>query len=292
MNKMFRTGCPTKTRLVKNAGLFAFCLLLASCSEEKKPEPVASEKVLIRGSNTIGEELAPKLIAEYKRDHPGADFNIESKATVYGIAALLGGQCDIAAASRETLKEEVELAKMRDIELNNYVIGAYSVAVVANASSPVANLTKDQVRDIFAGAVTNWKDVGGPEAPIHLYIRDPISGTYLGFKELAMGNKSYADNPKMFTSYEAIVKAVAQDAHGIGYSSLSAAKNSSVKSVAVGGVLPTLETINKGQYPYARILRFYTNKGKEARPAKEFIQFVTSERGQKIVAQMGFAPHQ
>ena len=113
-------------------------------------------KILIRGSNTIGEELAPKLIAEYKKDHPSADFVIEPKATVYGIAALLGGQCDIAAASRETLKEELELAKMRDIELTNYVIGAYTVAVVTHAGNPVANLTKEQVRDIFTGAVTNW----------------------------------------------------------------------------------------------------------------------------------------
>lgn len=291
MNKIFRTGCPTKERLVKNAGLFALCLFLTSCAEEKKPEAAAGAKILIRGSNTIGEELAPKLIAEYKKDHPSADFNVESKATVYGIAALLGGQCDIAAASRETLKEELELAKMRDITLNDYVIGAYSVAVVVNAGSPVANLAKEQVRDIFTGAVMNWKDVGGPDAPIHLYIRDPISGTYLGFKELAMGNKSYAENPNLFTSYEGIVQAVAKDPHGIGYSSIALANHAGVKGVAVGGVLPTVETINKGLYPYARILRLYTNKAKEASEAKSFIQFVVSERGQKIMAQMGFATH-
>ena len=292
MKRIFRTGCPTKMRLVKNAGLFALCLFLASCAEEKKPETAAGVKILIRGSNTIGEELAPRLIAEYKKDHPSADFSVESKATVYGIAALLGGQCDIAAASRETLKEELELAKMRDIELNNYVIGAYSVAVVVNAGSPVANLTKEQVRDIFTGAVTNWKDVGGPDAPIHLYIRDPISGTYLGFKELAMGNKSYAENPNFFASYEGIVRAVAKDPHGVGYSSIALANHAGVKGVSIGGVAPTVEAINKGQYPYARILRFYTNKAKEAKEAKGFIQFVVSERGQKIMAQMGFAPHQ
>lgn len=292
MKKNFPTDRSTKTQLMRNAGLFALCLLLASCSEEKKPEIAAGGKVLIRGSNTIGEELAPRLIAEYKKEHTAAEFSVESKATGYGIAALLGGLCDIAAASRETSKEELELAKMRDIALNDYVIGAYSVAVVVNASSPIANLTKEQVRDIFTGAVTNWKDVGGPDAPIHLYIRDPISGTYLGFKELAMGNKSYAENLKLFASYEEIVRAVVQDANGIGYSSLSAAKNSGVKTVPVAGVLPTVETINKGQYPYARILRLYTNKAKEAREAKGFIQFVVSERGQKIMAQMGFAPHQ
>ena len=292
MKKTFSTKCLKSTSFVRNTSLILLALFLASCSEEKKPETTVTGKILIRGSNTIGEELAPKLIAEYKKDHPSTDFVIEPKATVYGIAALLGGQCDIAAASRETLKEELELAKMRDIELSNYVIGAYTVAVVTHAGNPVANLTKEQVRDIFTGAVTNWKDVGGPDAAIELYVRDPISGTSLGFKELAMSNKEYSANRKLFPNYEGIVKGVAQDPNGIGYSSLSATKNPGVKTVPVAGVLPTVETINKGQYPYARILRFYTNKAKEAKYAKEFVQFVTSDRGQKIVAQMGFAPHQ
>lgn len=292
MKKLLRTDRRTTTQLLKNAGLMALCCLLASCAEEKKPEAGAQTKILIKGSNTIGEELAPRLIAAYKKDHPSTECSFEPKATVYGIAALLGGQCDIAAASRETLKEEREIAKMRDIELNEYVIGAYSVAVVVNAACPVADMTKDQVRDIFTGAVTNWKDVGGTDAPIHLYARDPISGTYLGFKELAMGNKSYADNPNLLTSYEAIVQGIAKDPNGIGYSSIDLVKHAGVKGVSIGGVAPTIEAVNKGQYPYTRVLRFYTNKAKEGKEAKDFVQFVTSEGGQKIVAAMGFAPHQ
>ena len=291
MNKLSFAGVKNFCS-IKNITLLLVGVLATSCSDEKESKPVAQGKVLIRGSNTIGEELAPKLIAEYKKDHPATEFNVESKATVYGIAALLGGQCDIAAASRETLKEELELAKMRDIELNDYVIGAYSVAVVVNSGNSVTNLTKDQVRDIFTGVIDNWKDVGGPDASIHLYIRDPISGTYLGFKELAMGNKSYANNPKLFTTYESLVQGVTKDASGIGYSSLSAAKNPGVKTLAIGGVSPTVEAINKGDYPYARTLRFYTNKAREPDAARDFIKFVTSEKGQKIIAQLGFAPHQ
>src|SRR5208283_1575082 len=120
----------------------------------------------------------------------------------------------------------LEMARNRNVEYIDHVIGAYSVAVVVNAANPVGNLTRGQVRDIFTGAIRNWKDVGGPDAPIHLYIRDPISGTYIGFKELAMENKPYASERNLFTNYAAIVTAVARDANGIGYSGFNLAPHS------------------------------------------------------------------
>jgi phosphate transport system substrate-binding protein len=100
-----------------------------------------------------------------------------------------------------------------------------------------------------SGVVQNWKDVGGPDAPVHLYIRHPISGTYLGFRELAMENKLYALHPKTLTNYMEIVQAVAQDESRIGYSNIPLASNSGVKPVSISGVAPTVEAVNKGQYP-------------------------------------------
>jgi phosphate transport system substrate-binding protein len=147
------------------------------------------------------------------------------------------------------------------------------------------------VRDIFTGTIKNWKDVGGPDAAISLYIRDPISGTYLGFRELAMDNKAYADGAKLLTNYAGIVDAVAQDANGIGYSGIELATNAGVKGVSIDGVLPTAQSVNAGKYPYARALRFYTNKAKESGPVHEFIQYVESPKGQQILDQMGFVPH-
>ena len=89
-----------RSALSWNVGLFLLGLLAAGCPAGKTPpEGTSGAKVLIRGSNTFGEELAPRLIAEYKKDHATAAFEVESKATVYGIAALLGGKCDIAGAS-------------------------------------------------------------------------------------------------------------------------------------------------------------------------------------------------
>src|SRR5437016_14083060 len=120
-------------------------LLVAGCSDNKQPATPtgASGKIVIKGSNTIGEELAPRLIAEYKKDHPNAVFELESKATGYGLAALLAGQCDIAGASRAPIKDEQDLAKSRGVELAEHVIGAYGVEVVVHANNPVGNLTLD-----------------------------------------------------------------------------------------------------------------------------------------------------
>jgi phosphate transport system substrate-binding protein len=164
------------------------------------------------------------------------------------------------------------------------------VAVIVKASNPITNLTREQVRDLFTGAVQNWKDVGGPDAPVHLYSRHPISGTHLGFRELAMENKPYALHLKSFTNYTEMVKAVAQDEYGIGYSTITLASSTGVKSVSIGGIAPTIESVNKGQYPYARTLRLYTDKANETPAARSFVEFVQSARGQAIMAQMGYAP--
>lgn len=246
--------------------------------------------VVIRGSNTIGEELAPRLITEFRKEHSGITFNVETKATGYGMAALRVGQCDIAAASRSAIPADLDLAKEANMEMGDYVIGAYSVGVVVNPSNPVNDLTNDQVHDIFTGKIQNWKDVGGPDAGITIYIRDPISGTYLGFKEIAMSNEDYAPHCKLLTNYTAIVAAVAADPNGIGYSGLAMAQSGGGKLLSIGGVAASTETVHAGKYPYARLLRFYTNKDHESPPTKDFIQFVLAPQGQAILTQMGFTP--
>ena len=268
--------------LVGSLSLMVLSVVVAGCG---KPG-----KIIIRGSNTFGEELAPQLIAEYRNEHPTVVFDTEYKGTTYGMGALMVERCDIAAASRPVSTNELQLAKDRDIAFNDYVIGAYSVAVIVNAGSPIGNLTRDQVRNIFTGAVINWKEVGGPDAPIHLCSRDEISGTYLGFRELAMENKPYALGLKAFTNYLGIIQKVAQDANGIGYASFDLAGKDGVKAVSIGGVAPTIASVNGGQYPYARVLHLYTDTTKESSTTRDFVQFVQSKRGQEILTRMGFVP--
>jgi len=279
------------TNLLRSGGLVLLGFVLAGCpSGNPGPTATGGDKVIIKGSNTVGEELAPRLIAEFKKNHPTVAFELESKGTGYGFGNLLAGACDIAAASRVANENEHSLARSRDIALKECVIGSYAVAVVVNVANPVTNLTRGQVRDIFAGTIQNWKDLGGHDAPIRLYIRDPISGTHLGFREIAMENKPYAVELKTFTNYAGIVQALAKDAAGIGYSSLDLATSPGVKGVAIEGVSPVAAAVNQGKYPYSRLLHFYTNKARESSAAREFLEFVQSQGGQRILVGMGYVP--
>jgi phosphate transport system substrate-binding protein len=270
------------------------CLLWWGCpgkppAPQGGPTAPSAGKVVIRGSNTIGEELAPRLIAEFRRQHPEIEFDLESKATGYGMAALRVGKCDLAAASRAAIAADVELAKQAGLEMSEYVIGAYSVAVVVHANNPVTNLTKQQVREIFTGKIKNWKEVGGPDAEIRLCLRDPISGTYLGFKEIAMDNEEYAMSAALFTDYPALVGAVAADPAAIGFAGFAMTRAPGVKAVDIDGVPAQDATVHAGKYPYARAVRFYTNKQKESEATRAFLSYVLSAEGQELVRLMGFS---
>lgn len=251
---------------------------------------LAQDKVAIRGSNTIGEELAPQLIAAYKKDHPNVIFDLEFKGTAYGLGALMGGFCDIAAASKPVQKEQEEIARIRNFQFKESIPGSYVVTILVNAGNPVSNLTSNQVQAIFTGKIVNWKDVGGKDAPIHLLARDPVSGTYLGFKELAMGYQDYGEPLQFFTNYVTIAEAVAKDPDSIGYNGLNPTPPAGTKTLTIDGVAPSAVTVNEKKYPYVRVLRLYSDSAKTSRPANDFINFVLSPDGQQVITQMGYAP--
>lgn len=248
----------------------------------------AEQKIVIKGSNTFGEELAPALIERYRKDHANVSIDLESKGSASGFAALLAGGCDIASSSRFINEEEKRLAKSRGIKLKECLIGFYGVAVLVNSANPIKGLSRKQVRDVFTGAISNWKDVGGKDAAINLYIRNPVSGTYLGFQELAMEKRPYASSAKMLTRYADIVAAIQTDKHGIGYASMIDARNKGVDAIRINGVVPNAFTVNEQEYPYARSLWLYTRKDGESAEVKAFVRFVLGRRGQKVVSELGF----
>jgi len=160
--------CLKSLKPLKNLGVLLLGVMMASCSPSgtdsgtsvnEADRLVRADKsgaTILSGSNTVGEELAPRLIAEFKKTHPAAVFQTEFKGTGYGVAGLIGGLSDIAAASRGFTTNEQELARARNVQCNDYVIGSYSIAVVVNSGNSVANLTRDQVRDIFTGVIRDW----------------------------------------------------------------------------------------------------------------------------------------
>jgi phosphate transport system substrate-binding protein len=264
--------------------LTVLLLVLAVCVHA----PAAEQKIAIKGSNTFGEELAPRLIDAYRKDHPDVKFDLETKGSGSGFDALVAGECDIASASRTASEEELRLARSRGIKIRDVIVGYYGVAVIANAANPLKGLSDKQVRDIFTGKIVNWKEVGGSDAPIRLFIRDQASGTYLGFQELAMERNPYAPTAQTRTSYGEIIQAVQADVSAIGYSSMAAAEQKGIKALLINGIQPTMQSVYDSEYPYARTLRLCTNPNNESLATKDFLRFVRSGKGQQIVRDAGF----
>lgn len=247
-----------------------------------------AQKVAIKGSNTFGEELAPRLVEVFRERNPDIAFELESKGSASGVLGLLDGTCDIGATSRALNEDEQRMARSRRITLKSATIGYYGVAVIVNKANPLAGLSDQQVRDLFTGAIANWREVGGADAPVHVYIRDPVSGTYLGFQELAMENKPYVLSARTFKTYSAIAGAVEKDPHGIGYAGMTLTGHANVKALRINGVPASVVSVADNLYPYARALRLYTVKGRESPETLAFLKFVRSTQGQSILDELGF----
>lgn len=246
--------------------------------------------VRIRGSNTFGEELGPQLIEAYGKQNPDVTFELGTKGSGAGMRALLDGECDIASTSRVANEDETRLAKAKGVRLSSHFLGYYGVAVIVNARNKVRSLTHAQVRDIFTGAVRNWSEVGGDDAPIKVYVRDPVSGTYLGFQELAMDNGPYVDDAVELKSYPEIGKVISDDRNGIGYSGMTLSHGKAVRGLRINGIPANAASVSEGLYPYARGLRFYTISKQESGAALAFIRFVRGREGQGIMEKNGYVP--
>lgn len=246
----------------------------------------AAEKVAIKGSNTFGEYLGQKLIEVFRQENPRVEFTLETKGTATGIAGVIAGECDLGAASRTISQDEWRLARSRGLRLSSTAVGYYGVAVIVNAASPIRSLTDKQVRDLFTGVTPNW-EAGGP---VQLFIRDKVSGTHLGFQELAMETQPYAKGAKPLLSDDEIAKAVAATPGGVGYVGMHLLKAPGVRAVSINGVAPTTLAINEGLYPYARLISLYSNPAKLSEPARQFLRFVQSRRGQQVLEQHGYVP--
>jgi phosphate transport system substrate-binding protein len=142
------------------------------------------------------------------------------------------------------------------------------------------------------GDVTNWRQVGGPDARIVLYSRENSSGTYVFFKEHVLGNADFAPEAQTLPGTAAVVSAVAREKFGIGYGGAAYAKGvKELEVVAADGqaYLPSAENVRSGKYPLSRPLFMYT-RGAPAGDAKAFIDFCLSREGQGIVTQVGYYP--
>ena len=248
-----------------------------------------SEKLVIKGSDTLGAKLVPQLAEQFKSQHPGTTFDIAAEGSTTGIAAIIDGTAQIGMSSRRAKSSEVSAASTKGVNLKPTIVAYDGIGVIVNSSNPVKSLTKKQVEQIFTGEVTDWSAVGGSGGKISIYTRNTSSGTYSDFKELAMKKRDYAGGSQKMAGNEQIAAEVGKNANGIGYVGLAYIKAAGLKVVPIDGALPSVQSVHAKTYPYARPTFYYTN-GQPGGVAKEFLDFTIGPAGQKIVQQAGFVP--
>jgi len=248
-----------------------------------------AQKLVIKGSDTLGAKLVPMLAEEYKARHPGVSFEIAAEGSTTGIAAITDGTAQIGMSSRRARPTEISAAQARGVNMKPVIVCYDGMAVIVNENSPISDLTLRQVEQIFTGDVTDWSAVGGAAGRISIYTRNTSSGTYSDWRELAMKRRDYAPSSQKMAGNEQIVAEIAKNPSGIGYVGLAYIKAPGIKVVSIGGSVPTKESVLKKTYPYARPTFYYTN-GDPAGEAARFIEFTLSDEGQRIVEQVGFVP--
>lgn len=251
--------------------------------------PAQADRLVIKGSDTLGAKLVPQLAEQFKTQNPDATFDIAAEGSTTGFAALIDSTAQIGMSSRPAKPAEIAAATAKGVTLKETIVAHDGVAVITNLANPIKALTKKQVEQVFTGEVSDWSGVGGSAGAISIYTRNTSSGTYSEFKELAMKKRDYAPSAQKMAGNEQIAAEVGKNVNGVGYVGLAYVKAEGIKVVPIDGETPSVESVQQKRYPYARPTFFYTN-GEPTGVAKAFVEFTVSAAGQKIVAGAGFVP--
>jgi len=253
---------------------------------------MAPVKITVKGSDTMV-ILAQRWAEIYMKQHPETSIQVTGGGSGVGLAALINGTTDIANSSRPIKSTEVDKLKARYNTLGVEIPCAKDgITIFLNDGNPVQELTLQQLSDIYQAKVTNWKQVGGEDAPIKLYGRENSSGTYTFFKdEVVKGD--YASSCQTLPGTAAVVNAVKKDKNGIGYGGAAYAvgiKHCKVKKDAKSaGMVPTAETIAKNQYPITRYLYMYL-RNRPTGDVKKYVDWILSAEGQQVITEVGYFP--
>lgn len=252
----------------------------------------AETKITVKGSDTMV-ILAQKWAETYMATHKDTTIQVTGGGTGTGVAALQNNTTDLCNASRALKSTEaLNCIKAFGKKPNEHKVALDGLAVYVSAENPVKELSLPQLSEIFTGKITNWKDVGGKDAPIVLYSRENSSGTYEFFKEHVLGGKDFAATAQTMPGTAAVLQAVAKDPNSIGYGGAAygaGAKHLSVKKDASSpAVEPTEATVQSGEYPISRHLFIYVNPAIDKDATGAYLTWIKSPEGQKVVKDVGY----
>lgn len=265
-----------------------FCLTLAGCGQTPAGISGAgnnSESAKLTGTvatdgSTSMEKVIGALGEAFENQNDGVTFTYNPTGSGSGIQAVQEGRCDIGLSSRNLKEEEAAGG------LEATILAYDGIAVIVSPENPVVDLDVETIAKLYTGEITNWKDVGGNDAPVVLIGREAGSGTRDGFESIT-DTKEQCQYRQELTSTGDVITAVAQNPDAIGYASLASLKDS-VKAVTVGGVAPTEDTVKDGSYVIQRPFVLVTRKDTALSDAAQaFFEFATSPDAAELIANAG-----
>lgn len=245
----------------------------------------------IKGSDTMV-VLTQRWAEEFMKTQPQVKIQVTGGGSGTGLSALINGTTELAISSRSINEVEQKLLKTRHkttaVELT---VARDGVTFFINEQNPLTSLTAEQLEKIYLGDVTNWKEVGGPDARLVLYSRENSSGTYVFVKDHLLHGEDFAPTAQTLPGTAAVVNAVAKEKWGIGFGGAAYAKGVRALKIRVGAeeIAPSGEHVKSGKYPLSRALYFYL-RAPPSGDTKAFIDFCLSDAGQQVVTRVGFFP--
>ena len=247
--------------------------MLAGCSRK------LSGTVATDGSTSM-EKVIGALGEAFMEQNDGVTFTYNPTGSSSGIQAVQEGSCDIGLSSRALKEDE------KNSGLTETILALDGIAVIVHPDNPISDLDVDTIARLYTGEVTNWKDVGGNDAPVVLIGREAGSGTREGFESIT-DTKEKCQYRQELTSTGNVITAVAQNPDAIGYASL-ASLDDSVRALTVGGVAPSEETVKDGSYAIQRPFVLVTKTdAKLSEAAQAFFDFATSADAAPLMRKAG-----
>lgn len=238
------------------------------------------------GVSTDGSTSMSKVmgaLSESYENATGVNVSYNATGSGSGIQAVLEGRCDIGLSSRDLRDEE----KAKGLEAA--VLAYDGIAVIVNPENPISELDVATIADVFTGKVTDWKELGGNEGTVVLIGREAGSGTRDGFESVT-GTEDKCNYRQELVSTGDVITAVAGNPNAIGYASVASVKDT-VKALSVGGVSPSEETVKNGSYLIQRPFVLVTKSDVElSHDAKDFFDYITSEKASGIISAAGAVP--
>lgn len=241
-----------------------------------KEDAAENKKIAVSGSTSIG-PLMEKFAASYEEKNSDISIEINQVGSSAGIKDTINGVSEIGMSSRELKEDEKS-------KVDGAVIAYDGIAIITNKNNPIKNLTKAQIKDIYTGKITNWNQIpGGKDAPIVVVSREDGSGTRAAFEELVGYKAEELIKKATISSGNGEVKTTVKgNENAIGFVSFEYLDDS-INVLNVDNVAPTADAVKAKTYTLSRPFIVVTTKERLTDNGKNFIEFMKSEEGQKIV---------